>query len=563
MIQKALAPVLLLMVVGSSALAGEIATNGTGGGVWGDKATWKGGKVPGPEDEVTIRKGDAVVFDRDDGGAPPSARAAVVANTFSLAAQAQCRQGLGAGLVPYMLGVAAPIVTTDTGKITCAKLFIDPQGALRFKTGIGRVVLVVSGPVESFGLLKLDGAASADDFHELRLTGATAKEREVKFDKGGLIVSGKAKLPGGRHNVLISSWPPDLKATEPWAKIEVKSGTIDVQHADLHNIQLTGDDNDNTGARVGERCNIVGNHFLGRCNIILNNCDTPVVADNVLHYPGDPWHQPAAITMGGCALAEVKNNTVKGYFYYAFSIYGCTDAVVMGNSTEKAYIGAYSVGTTMFRGNTFREAGGGYVVTSFTGTIDESVFEKCGYALALAGASVQMSNCVYRDPPKDGHAIDFSAGDLTLINCDFGPESVVLPKMLPKTDKPLVMAMDFFILKVNGEVPEDSQVDVRTTKPDPPLAAGAADLNVRNAPAPLVGKRTPLPQSLSPIILRSWVIDKDGKKLPAPEYTVRVLAPAEGDKERKVLKTLTVTPDRKWFRGKPNDPAPTLEVNLK
>ena len=97
----------------------------------------------------------------------------------------------------------------------------------------------------------------------------------------------------------------------------------------------------------------------------------------------------------------------------------------------------------------------------------------------------------------------------------------------------------------------------------PPLAPGAEDLNVRNAPAPLIGNRTPLPQSLSPVLLKAWVIDKDGKTLPAPDYTVRILGPTDGVKERQVLATLTVKPVDAWFRPKPNDPAPTAEVKLK
>jgi hypothetical protein len=555
--------IILVVTSGNSAPAAEIATNGTGGGPWSDKATWKGGAVPGADDEVTIRKGDTVVFDRDDGGASFADRAAVLANTCSLAASAQCRQALGLGLLPYLVEQAGPLVRVNTGRTTCAKLFIDPQGALRFKTGIGRVVFVIPGPVESFGLLKLDGSASAEDFHEFRFIGKTPKEREAKFDKGGVILSGKPKLPDGRRNVVISSFPPDLKAVEPWAALDVKGGTIDVQHAEFVSTKLAGDDIDNTGSKVGERCNIVGNRFLGRSHIYLVSCDTPMIADNSLHNPDGPVHMPGAIYLSGCPLAEVKNNTIMGAFWYGFTVYSCTDAVVTGNLVEKASGGVYWVGPAMLKGNTFREIPGAIAAILTNGTVADCVFEKCLYGVHVNSATVQVSDCVYRDPPKDGRAIDFLEGAVTLINCDFGPESIALPKMLPKRDKPLVTAMDFFILKVNGEVPEDSQVDVRTTKPDPPLAPGAADLNVRNAPAPLVGKRTPLPQSLSPIILRSWVIDKDGKKLPAPEYTVRVLAPAEGDKERKVLKTLTVTPDRKWFRGKPNDPAPTLEVNLK
>ena len=56
-------------------------------------------------------------------------------------------------------------------------------------------IVVAAGPVESSGLIKLDGTVSADDFHELRLIGKTLPERTVKFEKGGgLIVSGKAGL---------------------------------------------------------------------------------------------------------------------------------------------------------------------------------------------------------------------------------------------------------------------------------------------------------------------------------------------------------------------------------
>ncbi len=501
----------------STGRAVEITTNGTGGGPWSEAATWRGGVVPKADDEATIRKDDAVVFDRN-----------------------------------------------DDGKVTCAKLNIDPRGALRFKTGAGKVIFVVPGPIESFGMVKLDGTAAADDFHEIRLTGKTLEDRTIKFEKGGgLIVSGKANLPGGKRNVLIASKAPDPKAMDLTAKIEVKNGILDVQRAEFQDVKLEGNDIDNTGSKAGERCNIAGNRFLGRSGISLLSCDTPHILDNLLDYAGGPWQLPPAIALNSCALAEVKNNTIKGSFYYAFSIYGCTDAMVSGNSTDKCYTGFYCIGTTVFKGNTVQEAGGGCILISFAGTVEDCTFINCAYGIHVSTATVQVVNCIYKDPPKLGHAIDFAIGEVTLINCPFGPGDIVLPKPLPKTDKPLVTAMHFLLLKVDGKTPEDTQVDVKTAKPAVPLPPGAMDLNVRNAPAPLVGGRSPLPQSLSPIILKGWVLDKDGKTVPAPEYTVRVLAPAADGKEAKVLKTLTVKPDEKWFRAKPNDPAPTMEVSLK
>ncbi len=514
-------PVLLALAIAftlsQTGFTAEITTNGTGGGPWSGAATWRGGVVPKADDEVTIRKDDTVVFDRN-----------------------------------------------DDGKTTCAKLNIDPRGGLKFKTGAGKVIFVVPGPIESFGFLRLDGTTAADDCHEIRLTGKTPEDRTIKFEKGGaLVVSGKANLPGGKRNVLIVSKAPDPKAMDLTAKIEVKNGILDVQRAEFQDVKLEGNDIDNTGSKAGERCKVIGNRLLGRSGISLLSCDTPHILDNLMEFPGGPWQLAPAIALNSCPLAEVKNNTIKGFFYYALSIYGCTDSVIVGNTSEKCHVGAYCVGTSMFKGNTFREAGIGFVVTSMTGTMDDTVFEKTLIGIHLAGATVQMANAVFKDPPKDYRLIDFSAGEVTLINCPDGPDRITIPKMLPKTDKPLVTSMHFLLLKVNGSVPEDTQVDVKTAKPVPPLAPGAVDLNARNVPAPLIGGKTPLPQSLSPIILKGWVIEKDGKTTPAPEYNVRIVAPAEDGKEGKVLKTLTVKPDEKWFRAKPNDPAPTLEVSLK
>lgn len=505
------------LVLASSAGAAEVTSNGTGGGAWSAPATWRGGVVPKGEDEVTVRKGDTVVFDKN-----------------------------------------------DDGKTTCAKLFIDPQGALRFKTGVGKVVLVVSGPIESFGLLKLDGTASAEDLHELHLTGKTPEERWVKFDKGGLIASGKAKLPGGRHNVRILSRPPDPKAVDPTATVEVKGGTVDLQRTDVVDIKLRPMDIDNTGARPGERCNIVGNNFRAQATVYLTNCDTPVINDNSFVYEGSPWVQPGAIGINGATLPEIKNNTIKGAYYYGINAYGISDAVIADNVIEKTSAGIYTVGqNNMYKRLTFRDVAGGFVVTSMTGTIEDCVFERCGYAVHVSTATIQMANCSYRDAPKPGgHAIDFLAGEVTLINCDFGPEQVVLNPARPKADKPMVTAMHFLVLKAKGPIPEDTQVDVRTAGVKP-AAPGVADPNVRNSPAPLLGGRTPLPESLSPLILKAWVIDKDGKTVPAPDYSVRVLAPAEEGKERKVLATLMVKPLDSWYRPNPNGPAPTLEVGLK
>ncbi len=89
-------------------------------------------------------------------------------------------------------------------------------------------------------------------------------------------------------------------------------------------------------------------------------------------------------------------------------------------------------------------------------------------------------------------------------------------------------------------------------------------MNIRNSPARVrPDGTTPLPQTLTPLIVKSWMMDDDGKVAPAPEYTINVLEPASepGGKAR-ILKSVQVKPDDTWFRPEPNDPKPTLEITL-
>jgi len=127
-----------------------------------------------------------------------------------------------------------------------------------------------------------------------------------------------------------------------------------------------------------------------------------------------------------------------------------------------------------------------------------------------------------------------------------------------------VEAMEFLVVGLKGIVPSHTQVEVVTSSPAAPRAPGAADLNIRNSPA-LVRPNgsTALPQSLTPLIVKSWMMGEDSKVVPAPEYTLNVLEPsAEPGTKPRVLKSLKIKPDETWFRAKPNAPNPTLEIQL-
>src|SRR5205085_10227354 len=93
------------LVVGATfARAAEVHTNGTGGGLWSNPATWRTKAPPGPDDSAVISAGDSVTF---DGG-------------------------------------------EDRAKTSCKDLYIDAGGALNFNPGAKRV-LTLAGPLESYG----------------------------------------------------------------------------------------------------------------------------------------------------------------------------------------------------------------------------------------------------------------------------------------------------------------------------------------------------------------------------------------------------------------------------
>ena len=117
----------------------------------------------------------------------------------------------------------------DDGKTTCQKLYLDPRGVLKFKTGRARSSSSSPAPIESYGPIKLDGT-NADDHHELRLTGKKPEERTVKFAKGG------ARSPPAsrdceekKRNVVARRDRPDPKAATSFALIE--AGTAPARRA--------------------------------------------------------------------------------------------------------------------------------------------------------------------------------------------------------------------------------------------------------------------------------------------------------------------------------------------
>jgi hypothetical protein len=183
-----------------------------------------------------------------------------------------------------------------------------------------------------------------------------------------------------------------------------------------------------------------------------------------------------------------------------------------------------------------------------------------------------MTNLVIRDmvPYAMGYRIYLGGGPLTLINSPVKPEDITVPPgftpapvVAGKPRLPAVQMLNFFVAQVGGQVPLGVGVELKTAS-GAPLPPGALDPNVRNSPAPVAKSGlTPLPKSLEPLIVRSWQLDADAKLQAAPTYQLNIVGPIEGEgASRKVLKSVTVTPDASWYRADPNEKKPTIEMSL-
>ena len=516
----ALRACVLAMAITSPTSAAEIASNGLGGGPWSDPATWRGKVAPGPGDDVVIQKSDIIVFDR-----------------------------------------------ADDGKPSCKKLLIDPKGGLTFKPNAGKLTLAVSEGIETYGVIRLDGTKSASDHFELRLLGATADKRQIKLGKNAaLLLYGKAGLPEGRRNVaLISPTPADAK--EPIVAVIDGEGQVMVDwlRAELTNVKLLTRKIDNTGAKPGERIKVHGCRFTGPCRVYCEACDTPEIVGNTFINNVEKESPEPAIHVHSSPLAEIKQNTVTGPFAIGMALYVLTDAVVTNNVVEKCTIGlsgGYGLPNIMIKQLTVRGCPQGVRLEAAKGVVEDLTIEgSTAEAYYQQAGHVQLNNLTIKGLDKKAVAVHLDTGSMAMLNCNVLPAEIKMAPQKPpeKPGPPPILCQQYVVVAVKG-APANAVVEVRTSAPA--LAAGAADPNVRNTPAPLVDGLTPLANTLNPLVVNAWTFDLAGKVLPAPEYAIKLLGPAAKEgADRPVLKVMTFRPTEKTFR-EVQDKTPTLEVKL-
>lgn len=523
--------VALALSLAGPSVAAELHSNGLGGGDWSDPLSWREKVAPTADDDVVISRGDIITFDKN-----------------------------------------------DDGKTSCKQIFIDPAGSLAFKTGAGRVLCAPAGQVEAFGVILLDGTKSAADKLELRMVGPTVADRTVTLLKGGkFTIAGRRNLAHGKHNVAVSTLVEPAVEKAPVkapleATIAAKDGSsIDAQRAEFISVHLTANDIDNTGAEVGERVNIVGNHFSGVAHTTITSCDSPLIADNSFELMAGIATPNSAMFVNGCFLAELRGNMVRGRYSFGIQARSMIDSTLTDCDFEGQATGVYWYGTNgMLKDLKIRKCDTGLTMTSASGVVENSHIEGCKTGYYHGPSTAQLTNVRITDLQKDGTAVLYYNGPLKLLNCNVTAEQVAptgdVDRKTPDGSPP-IECLNFLVVKASGKMPAGSRVEVATAGRVTTAAnARAADPNVRNSPAPLrPDGLTPLPESLEPIIVRSWSFDPAMKPVPAPKYVVRVLPPAGASAMAAAAKPLaeqTVSPDATWYREEPNKPTPTLEVRI-
>jgi hypothetical protein len=503
-----------LMLFGCAAAHGdEVSSNALGGGPWSDPATWRGDRVPAAGDIVIVQKNDIVTYD-------------------------------GSRAEP-----------------TCQKLQVDAKGVLLFKTGGGDLVLSVNEGIECFGTIKLDGTKAVTDRHELQLVGARAEQRKVLVGKGAsLLVYGHAELPDGKRNVAITSPQPTEGQPHASAVIETEeSAGIDFRFASLADVQLVARKIDNTGIRPHEKLNISDCHFTGDARIFIGQSDSPTLLRNTFAYTAPAQLEAAALMVVTTALAEIRGNRILGKYRSGIRLEDTQDAVLVGNTVDQCQFGFHlgnNVPGTMLKRGEARSCQTGVAIALGSGVLEDLLIEKCQTSLHMANSQLQVSNLNIREIPEQGVAIQHDGGTLSLLNANVAPADIKFT-LNPAATLPLVHSLQFLIVGVK-DVAAGSLIEVRTA--NPALAADAADPNVRNSPAPLIEGRTPPATALNALSVKAWTIETSGAVSPGPEYSVKVLGPAQADGTRSTVNTATYKPVEKSFREKLTDAAPTMEV---
>ncbi len=508
---------ILVFALGFGTLAQGITerhSNGLGGGRWSDSSTWHGGILPAASDHVVITASDTVIFDAGERDIP-----------------------------------------------NCAALSIDPSGVLTFRLDGSSQRLKVAGRIESYGTIRVDASDDRGSRVAIMLCATQPEQRVIRLLRGSaLLLYGTASGSADDSNVVLAS-----EGNAEGGSVEATGDVLlDLQGIRISGIHLRATGIDNTGYRPLQRLNLVNNRFRDGARLTLEQCDTAVIQKNHFLQAGDSTMLETAITLQQCSLTACKDNRIEGYAQ-GVEARRDVDVAIQGNvvSGAKTGISLRTGRNGMIKGNRLLDCEIGLLLEEATGVVEGLRLEKVRRSIYVRKSTVQLMDVAVGEKTEDVVPLTLHDATVTLLNCNISADSIKLEGSRPPGAF-WVQNMNYLVLRVTGKKLPRAVVQVNTAAVSGGVPKGAADLNVRNVPARVSENGwTPLPRTLSSIVLRSWQIDASKKLNAAPFYDLLVMPVVDATNQApSILHKQVVEPRDEWFRADPNAMEPTLEVKI-
>ena len=448
----------------------------------------------------------------------------------------------------------------DADRASCSALYLDPEAVLTIGQADGAHTLTVAGPIESYGVIRLDGTPSPNGTAELRvIDDGQGPPRTVRLlQNSSLLTYGHKGLAEGRKNAQITLAAAEAQVARSLTIAADSDVMIDLQETTLTNVALVLRSLDNTGVQASERLNLIGNRFTGASRLELHGCDTPTIRSNV--FEGTQAIPQPAMQLTACKLAEMHGNRITGKYTLGVMVHTDVDSSFIGNTIEDSATGVHwRLGkNAMIRHNTIANCQRGVILHQTTGSMEHTTVRSATTAFLVTSSDLQFTTCSVEELPEDAQAMSATDATVTLINCNLTDDRITLG------GKSTVQAMAYLVVEVAGNRPDGTEVMVRTAKVSGGVPKGKADLNVRNAPAHLGADGiTALPATMRPLVVRSWKLTGKNQRQNAPFYDLMVIAPSDKDGDApRTLITQLIEPADDWYRPDPNDRKPTLGVKI-
>jgi hypothetical protein len=323
---------------------------------------------------------------------------------------------------------------------------------------------------------------------------------------------------------------------------------------------------DNTGYKPNQRLNIIACHFTNGATVRLAYCDTAVIRDNQFRIGAQPVRVASAITLARGSLSACRGNTIDGYsqaIHFSHEV----DASILDNrllNLQSGLVGAHAR-NSMIKGNTISNAAIGIELAECSGIVEDLRIENARkHGIVLRKASMQVTDAVFADLDPDAVPLLLDSASVTLLNANLTPKAIRLSGKRPPQGH-WVQAMNYLVVRLTGKAPPRALVQVATAAVSGGVPKdGAADLNVRNAPAEIGSSGwSPLPATMRPLIVRAWSIKSNEELADPPFYDLTVRRfQADGTPDPKPIHAQVIEPRDSWFRPAPNAAVATLEIKL-